>query len=125
MSNQNLSGAGAAPDGDQMVNLWKYYLGLPGRTPAPSSRFPSGALLFVTNTPFLSMNYTCDALANDVTFLPQVSPDLLNWFSGPTFTRIERVQNLGALENITIRSLSPVPSAQEQFLRLLLQRTGL
>ena len=125
MSNQNLSGAGAAPDGDQMVNLWKYYLGLPGRTPAPSSRFPSGALLFVTNTPFLSMNYTCDALANDVTFLPQVSPDLLNWFSGPTFTRIERVQNLGSLENITIRSLSPVPSAQEQFLRLLLQRTGL
>jgi hypothetical protein len=121
--NQSISGAGAAPDGDQVVNLWKYYLGLPGKAPAPANRLPSGALLTITNQNFLSITYDSDKLANDVTCLAQISPDLLTWLSGDAYTQFEQIQDLGSLQKTTIRSLSPVPSAQQQFMRLLLQRT--
>ncbi len=123
MFDQSISGAGAAPDGDQVVNLWKYYLGLPGKMPAPANRLPSGSLHSVATTPFLSIQYDCDALANDVSCLPQVSPDLRHWFSGPDYTTTERLLN-GSTQSITVGSLAPVPSAQGQFLRLLLQRIG-
>ncbi|HEY5910847.1 MAG TPA: carbohydrate binding domain-containing protein [Verrucomicrobiae bacterium] len=118
LADTNISGAGAAPDGDRVVNLWKYYLGLPGKSAAPADRLPFGRLLGISNQTFVSITYTSDILANDVACLAQVSPDLVNWFSGPDFTTVEQEQNAGWLRTATLRSLAPCLPAQRRFLRL-------
>jgi hypothetical protein len=119
----NLSGAGAAPDGDRVANLWKYYLGLPAKAPAPANRLPLAGLWNQGDQRFLSITYSCDKLANDVICTPQVSLDLLAWFSGPAYARIERVVDQGVLQEVTVRALNPVSSGPDHsFLRLQLER---
>jgi hypothetical protein len=118
----SVSGEAAAPDGDRMPNLMKYYLGLPGRTPASPSQFPTGTLLTVSGQRYLAVTYTHDKLAQDVDCTAEVSPDLANWFSGPTYTRVEQTNDLGALEQITIRELTPASGAPKHFMRLRFQR---
>ncbi len=65
-----LSGAAAAPDGDRVANLWKYYFGLPGRVVAPADRLPFGRLCSISNEDFLSMTYVHDILVQDVSCVP-------------------------------------------------------
>lgn len=118
-----ISGAAARPDGDGVANLWKYYLGLPGRTPALDlSHLPAGGLLSLSNQLYLAMTLTRDKLANDVFCLGEVSSNLNTWATGPAFTRLEQIIDLGALEQLTFRDLSPVGSLPEHFLRLVLQQ---
>ncbi len=117
-----ISGEAATPDGDGLPNLLKYYLGLPGHTPAPADSKPAGSLLPVSGQLYLALTYTHDKVVTDVNCVAQVSPDLLNWFSGPAYTRIEQTVDLGLLEEVTVRDLTPVGSASSRFLRLLFQR---
>lgn len=117
-----ISGAAARPDGDGVVNLLKYYLGLPGKTPAPADRLPTGALLPVSNQQYLAMTYSRDKLANDVDCIAEVSSNLVNWVSGPAWTQVGQIVDLGALEQITVRDLTPAGSAQQRFMRLRLQQ---
>jgi len=121
-TNLAVSGESAAPDSDGVANLLKYYLGLPGRVPASRSQLPAGSLLPVTNQLFLAFTYTRDPLAADVDCVAQVSPDLVNWSSGPASTRIEQVVDQGAVERVTVRSLASVSGNASQFMRLRLQR---
>ena len=108
--------------GTESANLWKYYLGLPGKSPAPADRLPQGRLWALSNQSFLSISYACDRLAEDVTCLAQVSPDLVNWFSGPSYTQVAQSVDQGDLRNLTIRDLVPADAADRRFLRLQLQR---
>lgn len=117
-----ISGAAARPDGDGVVNLLKYYLGLPGKTPAPADRLPTGALLPVSNQQYLAMTYSRDKLANDVDCIAEVSSNLVNWVSGPAWTQVGQIVDLGALEQITVRDLTPAGGAQQRFMRLRLQQ---
>jgi hypothetical protein len=117
-----ISGAAARPDGDGVVNLLKYYLGLPGKTPAPADRLPTGALLPVSNQQYLAMTYSRDKLANDVDCIAEVSTDLVNWSSGPSATVVEQSVDLGTLEQVTVRDLTPAGGAQQRFMRLRLQQ---
>ena len=71
---------------------------------------------------FLAMTYTHDKLVLDVNCGGQVSPDMMQWFSGPGYTRIEQSVDLGTLEQLTLRELTSVNSAAQHFLRLQLQR---
>jgi hypothetical protein len=116
-----ISGQAATPDGDRVPNLLKYYLGLPGRAPAPPASQPIGSLFPLSSQSFLALTYTHDKLVLDVTCGGQVSPDLLQWFSGPAYTRIEQTVDLGALEQLTLRDLASVSSAPQHFLRLQLR----
>jgi hypothetical protein len=117
-----LSGAAAAPDGDRVANLLKYYLGLPGGTPAPVNRLPAGSLLPVSSQLYLSMTYTRDKLVNDVDCIAEVSTDLVNWSSGPLATKVEQSVDLGTLEQVTVRDLTPAGSATYRFMRLRFQQ---
>jgi len=117
-----ISGEAAAPDGDRVANLWKYYLGLPGRTPAPPDRLPAGNLLPLEGGTYLAMTYTRDKLANDVECAGEVSSDLLSWLSGPGYVQAEPPLDLGELEQVTVRDVLPVRSSNRRFLRLRLQR---
>jgi len=120
LNDPNLSGAAAAPDGDRVANLWKYFLGLPGRTWAPPDGLPWGCLLNIGNDRYLAMTYARDKLVNDVTCTAEVSSDLITWNSGPLWTRIESVRDLGLLEEITVRDLAAVATQSNRFMRLRL-----
>ncbi len=117
-----ISGAGAAPDGDHVPNLWKYYLGLPGKTPAPPNRIPAACLLSINNQDFLGTTYLCDKLVNDVLSLPRVSSDLANWFSGPSYVSPEPPQDFDPLQSVTFRDLTPIQTGSARFLQVQLQR---
>ena len=117
-----VSGETAAPDGDRVPNLLKYYLGLPGRIPAAADDLPTGNLLQVAGQFHLAMTYTHDKLATDVDCIAEVSTNLLNWSSGPSFTQVEQTVDLGNLEQITVRDLTPVGGTQKHFMRLRFQR---
>lgn len=118
-----ISGEAAAPDGDHLANLWKYYLGLPGRTPvSASNRLPAGSLLALSNQVYLAMTLTRDKLVNDALCLGQVSSNLSDWVSGPGETRLEQIIDQGTFEQLTFRDGSPVGSFPSRFMRLQLQR---
>jgi hypothetical protein len=122
LADSTLSGAAAAPDGDKVANLLKYYLGLPGGTPAPANRLPTGSLLPVSGQLYLSMTYTRDKLVNDVDCIAEVSTNLMDWVSGPSATRVEQSLDLGALEQVTVRDLVPAGGATHRFMRLRFQQ---
>jgi hypothetical protein len=117
-----VSGAVARPDGDGVANLLKYYFGLAGRTPAPADRLPTGALFSAGNQRYLAMTYSRDKLANDVDCVAEVSSNLVNWVSGPAWTQVEQIVDLGALEQITVRDLTPAGGVQQRFMRLRFQQ---
>ena len=122
LADPGLSGAAAAPDGDGVANLLKYFLGLPGGTPAPANRLPTGSLLPVSGQLYLSMTYTRDKLVNDVDCIPEVSTDLANWSSGPSVTQVEQSVDLGSVVQVTVRDLTPAAGATHRFMRLRLQQ---
>ena len=122
LTNSAVSGVAAAPDGDRVPNLLKYYLGLPGRTPAPRDRLPAGGLVQVSDASCLALTYAYDVLATDVSCAAQVSTDLEKWFSGNGYTTLAQTTNLGSLQQLTVRDLTPVSMAPARFMRLLLQR---
>jgi len=121
LTNPVISGAAARPDGDGMPNLMKYYLGLPGRTNAPAASLPTGSLITVSNQLYLAMTFIHDKLVNDVDCVAEVSTDLVNWSSGPTYSRVESIVDLGAQERITIQDLAPVANTTHHFMRLRFQ----
>ena len=122
LTNSALSGEAATPDGDHVANLWKYYLGLPGRTPVSSDHLPQGALVQRTNRQFLAMTFQRDTLATDVMCQGQVSGDLLDWLTGPAYTLEEPAIDLGNLEAVTVRDRLPVGNNPSRYLRLGIQR---
>ena len=109
------------PDGDQVSNLLKYYLGLPGKLPAPRDRIPSGRLLFSGNDRFLALSYQHDKSVSDIDCIGEVSPDCRLWEFGACCTEEQRL-DLGLVEEVTVRDLIPVDSFDKRFMRLRLQR---
>jgi hypothetical protein len=117
----SVSGETAVPDGDQVPNLLKYYLGLPGKVPAPRDRIPMGSLFDSVDGRFLSLSYQRDKSVNDIDCVGEVSPDCRLWDFGPCCTEELRV-DLGSLEGVTIRDLTSLAAADKRFMRLRLQR---
>jgi hypothetical protein len=122
LTNAAISGESAAPAGDGVPNLAKYYLGLPAKTIAPADRLPRGSLLSSSNLLYLALVYERDKAALDVNALAEVSPDLAGWFSGPAYAATPEVTDLGVRERVTVRDLTPVSVAPARFMRLRLQR---
>jgi hypothetical protein len=117
-----ISGAGAAPDGDGVVNLWKYYLGLEGRTFAATAELPVPAVVQAATDQFLTLSWNRDKLASDVNCLGEVSANLRAWFSGPEWTSIDSITAIdGQRERVTLRDLTPLSAASAHYLRLQLQ----
>ncbi len=117
-----VSGESAAPAGDGVPNLLKYYLGLPAKIVAPPDRLPHGNLFAFSNLLFLALIYERDKAAVDVNCIAEVSPDLSAWSSGAEHTAIAGVSDLGARERVTVRDLTPVDAAAARFMRLRLSR---
>ena len=119
LTNSAVSGAAAAPDGDRMANLWKYYLGLPGKSPAAATNYPVGGLFQPAGRSYLSFTYLCDPLATDVACTPEVSTNLHSWLAGSAYTAESR-SPAGELEQVTVWDLLPMGAGARHFLRLKL-----
>jgi hypothetical protein len=100
--------------------LFKYYLGLTARTPAPLDRLPVGKLWPLGADRYLAMTYTRDKAAADVDARTEVSSDLDSWFAGPDFTAIAQTEDLDSMERVTVRDLTPVAQASQRYMRLRL-----
>jgi hypothetical protein len=120
--NPAIAGEAAAPDGDRVPNLLKYFLGLPGRSPAPPGRLPFGSVLPLEGRRYPALEFARDPLVRDVSWEAQVSSDLVNWFSGGAYTRVERSWADGLLERTLVRDLAALDPASPRFMRLKLQR---
>ena len=118
-----ISSEAAAPDGDGVANLWKYYLGLPGKTPAPAERLPSAGLMSLNRQRYLSLTFGRDKMATDILCAGEISSDRLTWHSGTGYAVFEPGVDLGVLERVTVRDFLPIDSFSTRYLRLSLQRT--
>lgn len=117
-ADSSVSGPAAIPDNDQLPNLLKYYLGLPGSEPAPLERRPAARVINIDGQRYLAMLLTRDSLAEDVRAEGQFSSDLTNWSSCCT---IEQVATNEHAETVVIRDLIPVGASHQRFLRLSLE----
>ena len=107
-----LSGDGADFDGDGIRNLMEYALALDPKMPAIAGLPVASGMLALT--------YTRVKAATDITYIVEVTNDLVTWNSGPAFTNITSTIDNGATETITAASLL-APGAG-QFMRLRISR---
>lgn len=118
LTNPLISGDAAMPANDGLPNLLKYYLGLPAKSPASLDRLPRGHLMSVTNELFLAVSVERDRAVSDVVCAAEVSGNLRGWADGPGHTVLAATENLGPLERVTWRDLTPVNAASAHYLRL-------
>ena len=106
------SALGGDFDGDGMPNLVEYALGTDPKalnvTPLNASKTSTGSDQYLT----LSMSRS--DLKNDITYVVEVSDDLVNWYSGPFFTTV--ITNSSSL--LSVRDNTPMSLASKRFIRL-------
>ena len=110
----------ADDDGNGLSNLLDHAL---GNTLVASEAFP-----VITNVSlddgsglkdYLSVSYRANLTDPSLSFIIEVSPDLVNWDDGPAATQLaERVDQGDGTANFIIRSATPVADLSRQFIRL-------
>ena len=122
LANPAVSGDLADPDGDGVVNLLEYALGLD-----PLSANRTGLPVVTTTsrvgTTNLALTYTKVKTATDLTYLVEVSADLVTWNSGSGYTADVAVLHQGTTEQVTTRDLTAISAATPyRFMRLRVTR---
>jgi hypothetical protein len=110
-------GAGAdtaRPAGDGVPNLIKYALGLDPFTPAAGSELPAESIVTDSGQRYLALTVNRTAQATDITYIVEVSGDLMTWTSGPPFT--VTISNVST--QLIVRDNTPVGTAIARFIRL-------
>lgn len=120
LGNAAVSGPAAVPDGDGVPNLWKYYLGLPGGTPADPNRLPVAGVVPVGEGLHLGFTFERDKVAAEIPCVGEVSQDLGFWNDSPTAT-VQQVTDLGAYDRVVVRDAEPLGGSPSRHLRLRLQ----
>ncbi len=118
LANPSISAEFAAAAGDGIPNLLKYAFNLgPYANAAPS--LPLLSHTGLTGASYLTLTYIQDIFASDITYTPQVSPDLHNWFSGSAYINVLSVtpDSDGVTERVTVQDLTPMGSAP-RYMRL-------
>ena len=114
-SNVGAGANGASPTGDNVPNLLKYALGLNPTNTAASAQLPSGSIQSDGGTNYLTLTVNRAADPSDVTYIVEVSSNLLAaWVSGPPNT----VTLTNTASQLVVRDNTPVPAATARFIRL-------
>src|SRR5882724_5559119 len=112
-NNAAIAGDLADPDGDGVTNLLEYALGL-----NPNVANVSGLPAVGLTNGFLTLTYTRVNSATDITYLPEVSGNLINWNNGPGFVNQSVLASNSVFQTIQARDLVPVGGAPSRFIRL-------
>lgn len=113
-----VSGPTAMPDGDNVPNLLKYYLGLPGRKAAAPDLLPSASLTNIANSEYLALMLDRPKNQISVTAAALTSSSPGDWTQ--TVQALERVTDLGSTERRVFYDTVPVTEAEQRYLRLVL-----
>jgi len=111
-------GAGAnqaSPSGDGIPNLIKYALGLNPMSFSGATNLPTGNIQSYSGTNYLTLTVNRSADPADITYIVEVSSNLLTgWVSGTPNT----VTLINTAAQLVVRDTVPVPSATARFIRL-------
>jgi hypothetical protein len=114
-SNVGAGANGISPAGDGVPNLIKYALGLNPAVPAIPAQLPSGRIQADGGTNYLTLIINRAAQPSDVTYIVEVSSNLLGgWVSSPPNT----VTLTNTATQLVVRDNTPVPATTERFIRL-------
>ena len=121
LSNTNIAGQTADPDGDRISNLLEYLMGLePKVTNGPGTGFPRANLVngFVEYSfSRFTYNFHTPVLTGDITDL------ITNWSNGGSYPSPLSLQTIATVDNgmtetVTQRSSAALTNSPNQFLRL-------
>ncbi len=117
LGNPAISGDNADPDGDGVVNLLEYALGLDPRTPGRAG-LPMVSRTTVGSSSYLTLTYTKVKADTDLTYVVEVSGDLQTWNSGSAYTTDVSTVDQGTTQQVTTRDRTPVTAGARRFMRL-------
>jgi hypothetical protein len=114
IKNSTISGPTADANGDGISNLMACALGLSPWADASAS-LPRA----VQQNGYLTISFPVSKSATTWTVTVQVSSDLVNWYSGPSYTTQTSVTSLDSARNlVTVSDNTPTSSNSKRFMRL-------
>lgn len=119
LANSAVGGNGADPDGDGIINLLEYALNTSPRAAGVGSLPAIGSTVVNGNT-YLTLTFTKVIANTDITYVPQVSSDLLTWNSGAGYVAAVGTTNNadGLTQTVVVRDATPLPVNGRRFIRL-------
>jgi hypothetical protein len=114
-SNVGAGANGSTPADDGVPNLIKYALGLNPLVAATTNQIPYALLQSNGGNLYLTMTVNRAAIQPDVTYLVEVSADLMNWFSGGTNT----VTLTNSSTQLVVRDNVAAPANTARFIRFV------
>lgn len=114
LADSSVSGPQANPSGDGVSNLLKYAFSsdpmVADRSALPQTAIENGAL---------TLTYTVNKIATDLTYTVEVSSDMVTWNSGTAYTTLPEVVTDGTdFQTVEVADLVPVSSVKSRFIRL-------
>ena len=123
LANDSVSGDLADADGDGVVNLLEYALGLDPEVPAVGG-LPTSGVVTVGGNQYLTLAYTQVIAATDLVYTPQVSGDLATWSSGTgNVMTVSTTGNAdGVTRSVVVRDATAMGAGARRFLRLMVMK---
>jgi hypothetical protein len=120
-----LWGHNADPDGDGISNLLEYAFGLDPKTPSRNGLPIVGlATRSEDGMTYLTLTYSTPVYATGLTFIPQISTNLVNWQSGPNATAVVSDTIANGIRTVVIRDITPASGNTRRFIRVLVEATN-
>ena len=116
-----VSGDNADPDGDGIANLLEYALNLDPRA-AGRTGVSTVSSTSTGGSSYLTLTYTKVKAATDLTYVAEVSGDLVTWSSGSAYTADVSTVDQGTTQQVTARDLTPMSAGTRRFMRLRVAR---
>jgi hypothetical protein len=73
---------------------------------------------------YLTLTYSTPVYATGLTFIPQISTNLVNWQSGPNATAVVSDTIANGIRTVVIRDITPASGNTRRFIRLLVETTN-